>query len=90
MKDNLITEGQPSGESNCSAVSCQCSVCTGCAQPPAATAEEMELPDDFGDGVFCHRCDRFVWNDCGNERLQCPTTGDWLCSVCSNVECPYP
>lgn len=69
---------------------CQCSDCTGCDRPCDPDPSECVLPEGSVDGVFCHRCNRHAWNDCGNERLYCPTTGDWLCEVCSGVECPYP
>lgn len=75
---------------DCSTVACKCCKCTGCEEPPPPFPDECELPDDFIDGVFCHRCGRFAWCDHGNERLECPTTGEWLCSVCSNVDCLYP
>jgi hypothetical protein len=71
-------------------VVCQCSRCTGCEPPCGPDSSECELPVGDLDGVFCHRCGRYVWNECGNERLECPKTGDWLCEVCSGVDCPYP
>ena len=70
--------------------SCACSACTGCEPHPLPDSSELLAPDDDQYGVKCDRCGRYVWNDNGNERIRCPTTGEWLCPVCSNVECPYP
>ena len=77
-------------ETDAKDAACSCSACTGGNPPATPSVEELSLPEDDPDGVKCDRCGRYVWNDCGNERLRCPTTGEWLCSLCSNVECPYP